>query len=173
MFSDYYKRRGFTLLEVVCTLVILGVLGGLVFSGFGSALTGYAQMRASVSTYMQTELALIRIRKELAGVFDGFELKEDGATLSFLRADGTAVTMRVDKNNYLILEVKSSEPPPEKKSSGPLLGGVKAVLFRARYPQNGSALPDLITVTFTLEAPAGPATYSLTVSPRNTPPSEG
>lgn len=165
MFSDHCKRRGFTLLEVVCTLVILGVLGGLVFSGFGSALTGYAQMRASVSTYMQTELALIRLRKELADVFDGFELKDDGAALSFLRADGTAVTMRVNSDKSLILE--------EGTHSAPLLGGVKTVLFRARYPQNGSALPDLITVTFTLEAPVGPATYSLTVSPRNTPPSEG
>ena len=36
---------GFTLLEIVCTLVILGVLGSLVFSGFGTAITGYTQMR--------------------------------------------------------------------------------------------------------------------------------
>ena len=37
-------ERGFTLLEIVCTLVILGVLGSLVFSGFGTAITGYTQM---------------------------------------------------------------------------------------------------------------------------------
>ena len=36
-------ERGFTLLEIVCTLVILGVLGSLVFSGFGTAITGYTQ----------------------------------------------------------------------------------------------------------------------------------
>ena len=40
-------ERGFTLLEIVCTLVILGVLGSLVFSGFGTAITGYTQMRES------------------------------------------------------------------------------------------------------------------------------
>ena len=36
-------ERGFTLLEIVCTLVILGVLGSLVFSGFGTALTGFKE----------------------------------------------------------------------------------------------------------------------------------
>lgn len=166
MFSDDRKRRGFTLLEVVCTLIILGVLGGMVFSGFSSALTGYAQMRASTATYMQAELALIRLRKELADVFDAFELGGEGRTLSFRRADGTAVRLYI-KGNDLMLE--------EGDRPAPLLGGVgtgKAALFKARYPE-GSALPDLITVTFTLDAPAGSKTYSLAVSPRNTPPAEG
>ena len=88
MFSDNRARRGFTLLEVVCTLIILGVLGGLVFSGFSSALTGYAQMRASAATYMQAELALIRLRKEVADVVDAVRLggaggEAQGAYISF------------------------------------------------------------------------------------------
>ena len=51
-------ERGFTLLEIVCTLVILGVLGSLVFSGFGTAITGYTQMREVGTSDMQAELAL-------------------------------------------------------------------------------------------------------------------
>lgn len=166
MFSDDSKRRGFTLLEVVCTLIILGVLGGLVFSGFSSALTGYAQMRASTATYMQAELALIRLRKELADVFDAFALSGEGGGLSFRRADGTAVRVYIEGDQLML---------GEGDHTAPLLGGVgagKADLFKAHYPE-GSALPDLITVTFTLDAPAGPKTYSLAVSPRNTPPAKG
>ena len=49
-------ERGFTLLEIVCTLVILGVLGSLVFSGFGTAITGYTQMREVGTSDMQAEL---------------------------------------------------------------------------------------------------------------------
>lgn len=171
MFSDNRARRGFTLLEVVCTLIILGVLGGLVFSGFSSALTGYAQMRASAATYMQAELALIRLRKEVAEVFDavrlgGTEGAAEGSDLSFRRPDGTAVRLYMEGKNLML---------KEGDRSAPLLGGVatgKRPLFTARYPE-GSILPDLITVTFTLDAPAGPKTYRLAVSPRNTPPAKG
>ena len=171
MFSDNRARRGFTLLGVVCTLIILGVLGGLVFSGFSSALTGYAQMRASAATYMQAELALIRLRKEVADVFDavrlgGAEGAAEGADLSFGRPDGTAVRLDMEGKNLML---------KEGERSGPLLGGVttgKQPLFTARYPE-GSILPDLITVTFTLDAPAGPKPYSLAISPRNTPPAKG
>ena len=171
MFSDNRARRGFTLLEVVCTLIILGVLGGLVFSGFSSALTGYAQMRASAATYMQAELALIRLRKEVADVFDavrlgGAEGAAEGADLSFRRPDGTAVRLYMEGKNLML---------KEGDRSAPLLGGVatgKQPLFTARYPE-GSILPDLITVTFTLDAPAGPKPYSLAISPRNTPPAKG
>ena len=51
--------RGFTLLETVCTLIILGVLGSLVLSGFGTALSGYTRVREAGASYMQAELALI------------------------------------------------------------------------------------------------------------------
>ncbi|MFR7887003.1 MAG: type II secretion system protein [Bilophila wadsworthia] len=47
---------GFTLLEIVCTLVILGVLGSLVFSGFGTAITGIRRC-GSRNIDMQNELA--------------------------------------------------------------------------------------------------------------------
>ena len=53
--------RGFTLLETVCTLIILGVLGSLVLSGFGTALSGYTRVREAGASYMQAELALIRL----------------------------------------------------------------------------------------------------------------
>ena len=169
MFSDVSKRRGFTLLEVVCTLIILGVLGGMVFSGFSSALTGYAQMRASTATYMQAELALIRLRKELADVFDAFVLGGD-SSLSFLRADGTSVSLYIE-GSHLMLKEKEEE---EEERSAPLLGGVRDFSIDCNSEgYDGSALPDLITVTFTLDAPAGPKTYSLAVSPRNTPPAGG
>jgi prepilin-type N-terminal cleavage/methylation domain-containing protein len=63
-------ERGFTLLETVCTLIILGVLGSLVLSGFGTALSGYTRVREAGASYMQAELALIRLWKELAGAAD-------------------------------------------------------------------------------------------------------
>ena len=86
-------ERGFTLLEIVCTLVILGVLGSLVFSGFGTAITGYTQMREVGTSDMQAELALIRLRKELAGAADFPESPfKDSPSVTFTKTDGTQTT---------------------------------------------------------------------------------
>ena len=87
-------ERGFTLLEIVCTLVILGVLGSLVFSGFGTAITGYTQMREVGTSDMQAELALIRLRKELAGAADVPESPfKDSPSVTFTKTDGTQTTI--------------------------------------------------------------------------------
>ena len=125
-------------------------------------------MRASTATYMQAELALIRLRKELADVFDAFVLGGD-SSLSFLRADGTSVSLYIEGSHLMLKEKKE-----EEERSAPLLGGVRDFSIDCN-PEgyDGSTLPDLITVTFTLDAPAGPKTYSLAVSPRNTPPAGG
>ena len=87
-------ERGFTLLETVCTLIILGVLGSLVLSGFGTALSGYTRVREAGASYMQAELALIRLWKELAGAADFPEAPfKDSPSVTFTRADGTQTTM--------------------------------------------------------------------------------
>lgn len=158
-------RRGFTLLEVVCTLIILGVLGGLVFSGFGSALRGYAQMKTSSATFMQAELALIRLQKELSGAFDDFTFSDSSPEpfIMFQRADGVSVIFS-RKGESLFLK--------EGNTVAILLNGVSEVRFTAHY-ENGASLPDLITVSFTLQTDVGSRDYTLSVSPRNTPPAKG
>ena len=77
-------ERGFTLLEIVCTLVILGVLGSLVFSGFGTA--------------------LIRLRKELAGAadFPGSPFK-DSPSVTFTKTDGTQTTISCEDTGSKLL----------------------------------------------------------------------
>lgn len=157
-----HARRGFTLLEVVCTLIILGVLGGLVFSGFGSALRGYAQMKTSSATFMQAELALIRLQKELSGVFDDLTLS-DPSTIRFQRSDGVSVIF-FEKDGNLFLK--------EGNIDALLLNGVSGVRFTAQYG-NGATLPELITVSFTLKTEVGTRDYTISVSPRNTPPAKG
>ena len=99
-------ERGFTLLEIVCTLVILGVLGSLVFSGFGTAITGYTQMREVGTSDMQAELALIRLRKELAGAADFPESPfKDSPSVTFTKTDGTQTTISCeDTGNKLLID---------------------------------------------------------------------
>ena len=140
-------ERGFTLLEIVCTLVILGVLGSLVFSGFGTAITGYTQMREVGTSDMQAELALIRLRKELAGAADFPESPfKDSPSVTFTKTDGTQTTISCeDTGNKLLSDVAS-----------------------CRFTTNGAG-PSYIGIVLTQQLAERQVTWTLSVAPRNTP----
>ena len=141
-------ERGFTLLEIVCTLVILGVLGSLVFSGFGTALTGYTQMREVGTSDMQAELALIRLRKD----FPESPFK-DSPSVTFTKTDGTQTTISCeDTGNKLLIDGQI------------LLSDVAS----CRFTTNGAG-PSYIGIVLTQQLAERQVTWTLSVAPRNTP----
>ena len=154
MSSDSLRQRGFTLLEIVCTLIILGVLGAMSFSGFGSALTGYALMRESGTTTMQAELALIRLQQELSAAT--YDITVNNGTLSFLRADATTASTIALSDTKLLL------------NSNPLLENVATRENTAFVSINETT--GLITLSFQLKTESGTTPFTLSVSPRNTQP---
>ena len=147
-------ERGFTLLEIVCTLVILGVLGSLVFSGFGTAITGYTQMREVGTSDMQAELALIRLRKELAGAADFPESPfKDSPSVTFTKTDGTQTTISCeDTGNKLLID---GQIPLSDVAS-------------CRFTTNGAG-PSYIGIVLTQQLAERQVTWTLSVAPRNTP----
>ena len=147
-------ERGFTLLEIVCTLVILGVLGSLVFSGFGTAITGYTQMREVGTSDMQAELALIRLRKELAGAADFPESPfKDSPSVTFTKTDGTQTTISCeDTGNKLLIDGQI------------LLSDVAS----CRFTTNGAG-PSYIGIVLTQQLAERQVTWTLSVAPRNPP----
>ncbi len=154
MSSDSLRQRGFTLLEIVCTLIILGVLGAMTFSGFGSALTGYALMRESGTTTMQAELALIRLQQELSAAT--YDITVNNGTLSFLRADATTASTIALSDTKLLL------------NSNPLLENVATRENTAFVSINETT--GLITLSFQLKTESGTTPFTLSVSPRNSQP---
>ena len=154
MSSDSLRQRGFTLLEIVCTLIILGVLGAMSFSGFGPALTGYALMRESGTTTMQAELALIRLQQELSAAT--YDITVNNGTLSFLRADATTASTIALSDTKLLL------------NSNPLLENVATRENTAFVSINETT--GLITLSFQLKTESGTTPFTLSVSPRNTQP---
>ena len=150
-------ERGFTLLETVCTLIILGVLGSLVLSGFGTALSGYTRVREAGASYMQAELALIRLWKELAGAADFPEAPfKDSPSVTFTRADGTQTTINCEEaGGKLLIDGQV------------LLSDVAS----CRFTSNGAG-PSSIGIVLTQQLAGRQATWPLSVAPRNTPPAK-
>ena len=134
--------------------IILGVLGSLVFSGFGTAITGYTQMREVGTSDMQAELALIRLRKELAGAADFPESPfKDSPSVTFTKTDGTQTTISCeDTGNKLLIDGQI------------LLSDVAS----CRFTTNGAG-PSYIGIVLTQQLAERQVTWTLSVAPRNTP----
>ncbi|MFQ9490202.1 MAG: Tfp pilus assembly protein FimT/FimU [Bilophila wadsworthia] len=146
-------ERGFTLLEIVCTLVILGVLGSLVFSDSARHHRVYADAEVGTSD-MQAELALIRLRKELAGAADFPESPfKDSPSVTFTKTDGTQTTISCeDTGNKLLIDGQI------------LLSDVAS----CRFTTNGAG-PSYIGIVLTQQLAERQVTWTLSVAPRNTP----
>lgn len=160
MCSSRRTEQGFTLVEIVCTLMVIGVLGVLLFSGFGSALRGYGIMREAGTSAIQTELALLRLQKECSLMASIPDISE--TSLSFTRTDGQTVTISGKTGGPLTLAVGA----PTGTVSGLLLSTISGFSV-TRFPEEKTSLPEYVTFTFSVPTEAGDIAYSLTVSPRN------
>ena len=76
----FFNRRGFTLIEIITSLVVLAILGVIAGMGMVSIAKGYVFTKKNAANAQKAQVALARIVKEL------------GATNSISSADATSIT---------------------------------------------------------------------------------
>jgi general secretion pathway protein J len=85
------RARGFTLLEVLVALALMGLLGLMAYRGLDSVLVAEAHARAEMERWRVVRTALARIENDLGnavevgGVSGVFMLAGSGASLGFAR----------------------------------------------------------------------------------------
>jgi len=80
------KNRGFTLIEIIITIVILGIIGVFSFSFFGYLTRTYTMMESKRTVHQEAVYALERISRELR---DAKEVIINSNVLQFERANPT------------------------------------------------------------------------------------
>jgi len=60
------SKRGFTLIEVIASLLLLGILGVFFSFGLTTAMEGYVFARKNAETTQKGQVALLRLTKELS-----------------------------------------------------------------------------------------------------------
>jgi len=81
------KEKGFTLIEIIITIVILSVIGVFSFSFFSYLTRTYTMMESKRTVHQEAVYALERISRELR---DAKEVKVNNNVLQFERANSTA-----------------------------------------------------------------------------------
>jgi prepilin-type N-terminal cleavage/methylation domain-containing protein len=96
------KQSGFTLIEMVVTLVLVGIIAALAGMWIVSVTNGYIQARASAETAQKAQLALARLTKEFSAIQS--VNSASGSQITFTRPDKnlSPVTATVALNGSLL-----------------------------------------------------------------------
>lgn len=87
------RQKGMTLLEIILTLVIAGMLAALVGVGMVNLSTGFVSVRQNTSVAQKVQMATSRVVKELSDSLSVVTAQSDNDTITF-------VPRRDSGNNY-------------------------------------------------------------------------
>lgn len=80
-----YKEAGFTLIEVVVTLIIAGILASIAGMGIVQGAKGYVFASENAAMTQKAELAMARMSLELRDISDVKEFADTPATITYIR----------------------------------------------------------------------------------------
>jgi prepilin-type N-terminal cleavage/methylation domain-containing protein len=100
--KNLYDKKGFTLIEVVTSIVILAILGTIAGVGFVSTMHGYFIAKGNTDTVQNAEIILARLSKEL------------GSTTSITSGNQTSLTFLSKSTNPVDQPLTLSWDNPSK-----------------------------------------------------------
>jgi prepilin-type N-terminal cleavage/methylation domain-containing protein len=102
MFRSENKKNGFTLVEVVVSLVLLGIMGAIVGMGMVNIANSYFFSARNLVTAQKSTQAISRLEKELSAVKVGSITGATASSITFTRAiDNVTDTISVNGSNLL------------------------------------------------------------------------
>ena len=157
------REGGFTLIEIIVSLVLVAILGVVVALGITGATKGFIFARESVATAQKGQMALARLTKEFMGI--SAISASSASSLGFKSLKGG-----VEANHTVALDGTDLE------LDGDVLTDQVAGFSLAWYESESDTVSQstwdsnqkLVEITLTLSGPDNiPATFAKTVRPRN------
>jgi len=161
------RRNGFTLLEIIASLILMALVAGAMVNALGYGVSAYVFTEARVEDAQQARLALSRMRRELMPM-QGVDASSDQDTLVYTDDDGTQATLAltgttVTYNGHTLV-------------NGLDAYGANEHLFTYAESDGSTWNPatgdfnDLAIITITLKLDSGghDFAYTTTVNPRKT-----
>ncbi len=99
------KKSGFTLIEMVVTLILVGIIAAFAGMWIVSVTNGYIQARASAETAQKAQLAFARLTKEFSAIKSVDSESTTDSQITFTRWDeeiSANVTQTVALNGNLL-----------------------------------------------------------------------
>lgn len=164
------RAHGFTLVEVILVMVLLGIIAAVGAQIMGAGLQSYVATRDSLNVDAQARLALERMTRELRAVRSPSALTlAPSNEVTFIDTDGTPI-------RYCLAMVNGCPGTTAgelMRNSQPLASGVSGLGF-TYSDRNGAPTADpaqvfYISVQFSVAQGGMGGSYRATVNPRNFP----
>ena len=162
-------NRGFTLIEMIIAIVVLGILGVFTFTFFGDYMNTYTQMRNRRSDHQEAMYIIERISRELrnASTVTSPAAGTSSTTLSF-QIPAAALAAGGDTSTTISYSWSGTQLNRTGNVSGSILMGDN---MDAANGFAVTAITNSVTNCYRITVKRGTESYQTTVCPKNVPPS--
>jgi len=172
------QQAGFSLIEMIMALVLLGILGAIGLSGFSNVMNGFVLSRDAATTAGKGQLAMLRLARELRVIESVDSVASSNTSLTFVALhDHDEATNTDIKVTYTVTITGDTITLNDGTSTDVLSDQVSSLTF-AYYDNPYSSPPEttwsdtrsLIQVTIVLNGPNGSQpSFTTRMTPVNTP----
>ncbi len=156
-----HKEAGFTLIEVIVTLIIAGILASIAGMGIVQGIKGYVFALENSAITQKAELAMARMSLELRDVSDVTEVTDAPATITYTKNSSDHKYKIAFDNDQVIIDSKVLV----NKVADFKLAYYKPDESVADNPVND--LVARIDIELILQHTEGNITFKTTINPRN------
>ncbi|WP_319409960.1 prepilin-type N-terminal cleavage/methylation domain-containing protein [uncultured Desulfosarcina sp.] len=157
--SKQYRRRcdaGFTLIEIIISLVVAGILASIAGMGMVSAFSSYAVVRENVGLSQKIQLAATRIQRELLELTDISFQDNSRPYIAYYSAEGQPRAIaKVDDTIKLYNNMEGPISDADLENNGDILtDSVESFTlnyFQGSHVWNGADIRELSTIQFSLK----------------------
>ena len=159
-------HKGFTLIEMIITIVVLGILGVFTFTFFGNYMNTYTQMRDRRNMHQEAVYIIERISRELR---DASTVTSPAAgtstTLSF-QIPSSALATGGDTSTSISYSLSGTQLNRTGNASGSILMGDN---MDATNGFSATAITSPVTNCYRITVQRGTEIYTTAVCPKNIP----
>ena len=167
------RESGFTLIEIIVTLIIVGIIATIAGMGIVSGIKGYMFAKGNAALTQKSQMAMARITRELMELVDVTTAQPSRVTYSrFDFGNGTIVSQTIYLDNAGAVKIVSGSTPTGGDIIVDDVGSFTLTYYKGTntwQPADDIQLLSAVNIIIGLASPGGGSDlpFSTTVTPRN------